>query len=147
MRRKTVMAMAAVATLAVLGAGLGLSSPVRASEDECRVPMAEWRPREELQAKLQAEGWQRIDRVKVDDGCYEAEGYDREGFRVEAKYDPKTFELVKLERKRDRIRDQDRVRERERVRDPALGPSGAGTQAGSGAGAAAGGGADGSRGN
>lgn len=99
--RKT-MATAAVA-LAILGAGFGLASPVRASEDECRVPMAEWRPREELQAKLQAEGWQRIDQIKVDDGCYEAKGYDREGFRVEAKYDPKTFELVKLERKRQRL--------------------------------------------
>ncbi|MCS6781027.1 MAG: PepSY domain-containing protein, partial [Geminicoccaceae bacterium] len=48
-------------------------------------------------------GWQRIDQVKVDDGCYEAKGYDREGFRVEAKYDPKSFELVELERKRDRL--------------------------------------------
>ncbi len=138
MRRKTVMA---VATLAVLGIGLALSGPVRASEDECRVPMAEWRPREELQTKLQAEGWQRIDQVKVDDGCYEVKGFDREGFRVEAKYDPKTFELVKLERKRERIR------ERERVRDPAQGPIGPGTQAGPGAGPAAGGGADGGRGN
>lgn len=138
MRRKTVMA---VATLAVLGIGLALSGPVRASEDECRVPMAEWRPREELQTRLQAEGWQRIDQVKVDDGCYEVKGFDREGFRVEAKYDPKTFELVKLERKRERIR------ERERVRDPAQGPIGPGTQAGPGAGPAAGGGADGGRGN
>ncbi len=140
MRRKTVVA---VATLAVLGAGLALSGPVRASDDACRVPMAEWRPREELQAKLQAEGWQRIDQVKVDDGCYEAKGYDREGFRVEAKYDPKSFELVKLERKRERIRDQDRIRERERVRDPAQGPIGPGP----GAGPAAGGGAGGGRGN
>lgn len=138
MRRKTVMA---VATLAVLGIGLALSGPVRASEDECRVPMAEWRPREELQTRLQAEGWQRIDQVKVDDGCYEVKGFDREGFRVEAKYDPKTFELVKLERKRERIR------ERERVRDPAQGRIGPGTQAGPGAGPAAGGGADGGRGN
>ncbi len=144
MRRTTVTA---VAALAALGAGLALSGPVRASEDECRVPMAEWRPREELQAKLRDEGWQRIDRVKVDDGCYEAEGYDREGFRVEAKYDPKTFELVKLERKRERTRDRDRVREGERVRDPALGPSGAGTEAGSGTGPAAGGGTGGGRGN
>lgn len=134
MRRKTVVA---VATLAVLGAGLALSVPVRASEDACRVPMAEWRPREELQTRLQAEGWQRIDQVKVDDGCYEVKGFDREGFRVEAKYDPKTFELVKLERKRERIR------ERERVRDPAQGPIGAGP----GAGPAAGGGAGGGRAN
>lgn len=108
-----------VASLALLAAGFGFSAPVRASEDECRVPMAEWRPREELEAKIRAEGWQRLDRIEVDDGCYEAKGYDREGWRVEAKYDPKTFELVKLERKRERLR------ERERVRDPAAAAPGA----------------------
>jgi len=76
-----------VGALALLLAGLGLSAPVRASEDDCRVPMAEWRPREELEARIRAEGWQRLDRIEVDDGCYEAKGYDREGWRVEAKYD------------------------------------------------------------
>jgi hypothetical protein len=139
MRRKTTVA-SAVTTLAVLGAGLALSGPVRASEDECRVPMAEWRPREQLQEKLRAEGWQRIDRLEVDDGCYEAKGYDRDGWRVEAKYDPKTFELVKLERKRNRLRD------------PAAGPSSQGQDGqgrgdrGLGAGADPGGGAGGGRG-
>lgn len=146
MRSKLSMGAAALALLAA-GLGLGLSGPVRASEDECRVPMAEWRPREELEAKLRAEGWQRLDRVEVDEGCYEAKGWDREGYRVEAKYDPKSFELVKLERKRDRIRDQDRVRERERVRDPALGPVDPGTGAGPGAGSAGSGGAGAGRGN
>jgi hypothetical protein len=111
-----------VGALALLLAGLGLSAPVRASEDECRVPMAEWRPREQLEAKIRAEGWQRLDRIEVDDGCYEAKGYDREGWRVEAKYDPKTFELVKLERKRGRIR--------ERVRDPAAAAPNAGSPGG-----------------
>jgi len=111
-----------VGALALLLAGLGLSAPVRASEDECRVPMAEWRPREQLKAKIRAEGWQRLDRIEVDDGCYEAKGYDREGWRVEAKYDPKTFELVKLERKRERIR--------ERVRDPAAAAPNAGSPGG-----------------
>jgi len=84
--------------------------------------MAEWRPREQLEAKIRAEGWQRLDRIEVDDGCYEAKGYDREGWRVEAKYDPKTFELVKLERKRERIR--------ERVRDPAAAAPNAGSPGG-----------------
>lgn len=123
---------AGVAALLGLSA-LGLAASVRASEDECRVPMGEWRPREELQSRLQAQGWQRIDQIKVDDGCYEAKGFDAEGWRVEAKYDPKTFELVKLERKRDRLR--------ERERDPAAGSGAAGSgPAGAPAGGAGGGG-------
>lgn len=120
-----------VTALGLLLAGLGVLAPLRASEDECRVPMSEWRPTAELEEKIRAEGWQRIDRIKVDDGCYEAEGYDREGFRVEAKYDPKTFELVKLERKRERVR---------APAPPASGgaggaPAGAAVQGGSGGGA------------
>lgn len=115
-----------VTALGLLAAGLAFSAPLRASEDECRVPMSEWRPTAELEAKIRAEGWQRIDRIKVDDGCYEAKGYDREGWRVEAKYDPKSFELVKLERKRERLRELERLRERERLRDPATAAPGAG---------------------
>ena len=78
--------------LGTFGAGT-----VTASE-RCNVPMSDWQPREALQVKLETEGW-KISRIKTDDGCYEVRATDKEGRRVEASYNPKTFEQVKFELK------------------------------------------------
>ena len=70
----------------------GLGSAAMASE-KCDVPMANWQPREALQAKLQAEGWQ-VRSIKTEDGCYEAYAINAEGKKVEAYFNPKTFDAV-----------------------------------------------------
>jgi len=57
--------------------------------------MAEWQPREALQQKLQAAGWN-VKKLKTEDGCYEAYAIDDKGRRVEAYFDPKTLETVKV---------------------------------------------------
>jgi hypothetical protein len=78
--------------------GLLGSSAVLASDDEyCNVPVANWQPREALQKKLEGDGW-KVRRIKSDDGCYKVYAIDDKGRRIEAAYDPKTFEMVKLER-------------------------------------------------
>jgi hypothetical protein len=78
--------------LGTLTAGTAL-----ASEDHgCTAPMAEWQPREALQTKLEGEGW-KVRRIKTEDGCYEAYAINDKGERVEAVFDPKTFQLVKME--------------------------------------------------
>jgi hypothetical protein len=76
--------------LGTIGAGAAMAS------ERCNVPMSDWQPREALQKKLESEGW-KISRIKTDDGCYEVKATDDKGRRVEASYDPKTFELAKLE--------------------------------------------------
>lgn len=76
--------------LATFGAGTAAAS-VR-----CNVQMSDWQPREALQVKLETEGW-KISRIRTDDGCYDVRATDKEGRRVEASYDPKTFEQVKFE--------------------------------------------------
>jgi hypothetical protein len=76
--------------LATLGAGAAAAS------ERCSVPMSDWQPREALQKKLEDEGW-KVSRIKTDDGCYEVKATDKEGRRVEASYNPKTFEQVKFE--------------------------------------------------
>lgn len=65
-----------------------------AASDLCNVAEADRQPIEALQQKLESEGWT-IKNMKVDDGCYEAYATNAEGERVEAYFDPKTFEMVK----------------------------------------------------
>ena len=58
-------------------------------------PKAEWRPHTELADKLTKEGWV-IRRMEKTDTCYEVYAKTPEGKRVEAFFDPKTFERVEF---------------------------------------------------
>lgn len=62
---------------------------------DCNDPVADWQPREKLQEKVQAQGW-KVTRVKVDDGCYEVKGTDKNGNRFEAEYAPASLKLLEL---------------------------------------------------
>lgn len=79
-----------------LAVGIAGASAALADSDRCNVPMAEWQPVEALQQKLEADGW-KVRRIKTDDGCYEAYAVDDKGRRVEAYFNPKSFDLVKME--------------------------------------------------
>jgi hypothetical protein len=75
--------------------GLTLMSSGAASASEgCSVPKADWQPETALRQKLETEGW-KINRIKIDDGCYEVYGFDGKGQRAETYFDPKSFEIVK----------------------------------------------------
>jgi len=56
-------------------------------------PKAKWRPHTELQEKLTKEGWQ-IRRMEQSTSCYEVYAKDPKGKRVEAFFNPVTFERV-----------------------------------------------------
>ena len=60
-----------------------------------KYPKAEWRPHTELADKLTKEGWV-IRRMEKTDTCYEVYAKTPEGKRVEAFFDPKTFERVEF---------------------------------------------------
>ena len=96
-----------------LGTGLVLLGlvawPVRASPS-CDVPAESWQPREAVLALAARQRWQ-VDRLKVDDGCYEIKGRDADGRRFKAKIDPATLEVL-------RIRHEHRERDRDRERKP-----------------------------
>jgi hypothetical protein len=72
----------------------GLTAGTAFAGDRCSVPLGEWQPREALQQKLQAQGWQ-VNRIKTDEGCYEAYAIDENGRRVEAYFDPKTLTMLR----------------------------------------------------
>ncbi len=56
-------------------------------------PKAQWQPQMALQRKLVDEGW-RVRQVKVLGNCYEVYGFNAQGERVEAFFNPRTFERV-----------------------------------------------------
>ncbi len=82
--------------VAVLAASIGVAQ----AEHVCRVPLANWHPREDLVRALAAEGWTNI-RVRLDDGCYKASAVKRDGTRLEALYDPGTLQFVAKHEKDD----------------------------------------------
>ncbi len=60
----------------------------------CKVPDSEKQPIEALQKKLEAKGW-KVNKIKVDNGCYETYAIDEKGKKVEVYFDPKTLEEAK----------------------------------------------------
>lgn len=90
----------------ILALGVLALITLSAQADDCDVPIADWQPRSAVQALAERNGW-RIDRLKVDDGCYEVRGRDADGNRFKAKLDPATLEVVKMKRER-KVRERDR---------------------------------------
>ncbi len=74
-----------------------LGSSAALATGQCNAPVSDWQPREALQKKLEDAGWQ-VRRIKAEDGCYEVYAVNDKGGRLEAAYDPKTFEVTNLER-------------------------------------------------
>lgn len=95
------------------------------ADDDCDVPVQLWQSREAVRKMAEDQGWQ-VQRLKIDDGCYEIRALDAEGRALKAKIDPQTLAIVKMKRK-DRDHDRDRKdkdrdrkdRDDKRPRDPA----------------------------
>ncbi|MCS6946609.1 MAG: PepSY domain-containing protein, partial [Steroidobacteraceae bacterium] len=52
-----------------------------------------WQSQDKLRAQLVSQGW-RVNRIKVDGGCYEVYAINAQGERVEAYFHPQTLEPV-----------------------------------------------------
>lgn len=85
---KTLTTFAFVATLSA-GAAF-------ADDDDCFVPMANWHPREAVAQMAQDNGW-KVRRIKIDDGCYEIDGRDAQGRRIEVTVHPQSLHVIELE--------------------------------------------------
>lgn len=81
----------AFALIAILPAGAAL-----ADDDDCNVPRNQWQPREAAMQAAKQNGWT-VRKFKIDDGCYKIEGRDTTGREIEAKLDPATLKVVKME--------------------------------------------------
>ena len=88
---------------------LGLFALPSFAGDDCEAPVERWQSREAVRQMAAKQGWQ-IERLKIDDGCYELRGTDAQGRAFKAKIDPETLRVVKMkqrERQRDREHDRD----------------------------------------
>ncbi|MDP2164367.1 MAG: PepSY domain-containing protein [Hydrogenophaga sp.] len=88
---------------------LGLAGLPAAATDDCDAPLNRWQSRDAVRQMAAAQGWQ-IQRLKIDDGCYEVRGTDAQGRSFKAKIDPETLKVLKLKQddhQRDRDRDRD----------------------------------------
>ena len=82
--------------LTMLVLALVLPAGAALADDDCRVPMADWQPREAVMALAQERGWT-ISGIKIDDGCYEIDGRDATGRAIEVKLHPGTLQIVEFE--------------------------------------------------
>ena len=78
------------------------------ADDDCDAPLNRWQTREAVRQMAAAQGWQ-IQRLKIDDGCYEIRGTDAQGRSFRAKIDPETLKVLKMKQdKHQRARERDR---------------------------------------
>ena len=92
----------------LLGLSLGLATLPALADDDCDAPVDRWQSREAVRQMAVREGWQ-IQRLKIDDGCYELRGTDAQGRSFKAKIDPETLKVMKMkQRDRQRARKHDR---------------------------------------
>lgn len=95
----------------LLAVALGLSVLPTFADDDCNAPMDRWQSRDAVRQMAAQQGWQ-IQRLKIDDGCYEIRGTDAQGRGFKAKIDPETLKVMKM-KQRDHHRSKDSDRDRE----------------------------------
>jgi len=76
--------------LAVFPAGVAIA------DDDCFVTMADWQTRDSVAQLAEENGWT-VRRIKIDDGCYEIDGRDSDGRRIEVTVHPATLKLIAFE--------------------------------------------------
>jgi hypothetical protein len=81
-----------IAALSLTAFGIGAAL----ADDDCEAPMADWQPRDAVRQMAESKGWT-VQRIKIDDGCYEITGRDAKGDDIEAKIHPATLEIVEME--------------------------------------------------
>lgn len=105
--RRGLQALAVVIVVA-LAVALAMAGRPTATHDECDAPVDRWQSREAVRQMAARQGWQ-IERVKIDDGCYEVRGTDAQGRPFKAKIDPVTLAVLKMkQRDRERATEHDR---------------------------------------
>jgi len=91
-------------------AALALAALPALASDDCDAPVERWQSREAAQQMAASQGWT-VQRLKIDDGCYELHATDAQGRSLKAKVDPETLQIIKIKQRKERRRDQRRDHE------------------------------------
>lgn len=97
----TMSILAKVARLLLVSFNLTLMVAPALADDECEEPIADWQPREILKQRLEQQGWV-VQRIRIDDGCYEVRALNERGRRIKATFSPASLILLKLKVKDDK---------------------------------------------
>ncbi|MFX1676190.1 PepSY domain-containing protein [Paraburkholderia sp. A2WS-5] len=105
----------------VLGSAAGIGAA--SAGESCSKLLADWKPVDAVYAMAGQKRWH-IDKLKVDDGCYQIKGSDADGRRFKAKLDPVTLDVVRIKREGDhddegKGHDDDKHRQRRETPDSA----------------------------
>lgn len=92
--------LAAALLLVFAGSGVAMA------DDDCHVAMDQWQSREAVQKMAEARGW-KVERIKIDDGCYQIRGLDETGRSIKVKVDPGSLTVVKMKREGHKDDDDD----------------------------------------
>ena len=98
-------------TVPLLALSLALAAAPALADDDCEAPVQTWQSRDAVMQHAAAQGWQ-VQRLKIDDGCYEIRGRDAQGRSFKAKLDPQTLRVVKMKQRGDDHHERERRRER-----------------------------------
>ncbi len=99
--RRGLLALGLALVLALaLALALGRVALPTLADDDCDAPVNRWQSREAVRQMAARQGWQ-VQRLKIDDGCYEIRGTDAQGHSFKAKIDPETLKVLKI-KQRDR---------------------------------------------
>lgn len=75
-----------------------LTSDLAMADVDCSVPMAQWQPREAVEQMAKAKGWT-VQRIRIDDGCYQIRGQDENGRAINVKVDPGSLAVIRVRQK------------------------------------------------
>lgn len=83
--------------LSVLSAfGIIFLAGMALADEDCFVPMADWQPKAAVAEFAKQKGWN-VRQIKVDDGCYEIEGFDVDGNEIEVRLHPATLDVLEFD--------------------------------------------------
>ena len=91
----------AFAITLLAGGAVALSlGTAHADDNYCNVSRADWKTTDDLKAKLTGEGWD-VRKIKKDEGCFEVYAITADGKKIEAYFNPASFEIVKQNKEDD----------------------------------------------